>query len=198
MIQIKSVRTGYHERGSAMVEMAIILPLMLLLVLGIVDFGRAIQYNNILVSISREGGNLASRTTESTQNIIKAIINTAGPLDMTANGMMFVTEIVGRKLDSACVNNCQVFPLVRAQTKALSGEDTLTSRVWSCPTSFNQSNGSCIDASDWADASQIRPSLPVTLADGEVVYAVEALYDYPVIIRYVMKTGPQLYSLTIL
>ncbi len=37
-------------------------------------------------------------------------------------------------------------------------------------------------------------TLDMTLRTGETVFVVEALYDYDVLIRYVMKTAPQLYS----
>lgn len=198
MILNTSFPNTRSESGNTLIELAIILPVLLLLALGIVDFGRAIQFNNILVSISREGGSLASRTTEPPQNIIAALINTAQPLDMPSKGMMYITEIMGQKIDSDCVGDCAIYPLVRAQTRALTGDNSLPSRVWSCPTLYSNSNGGCVNSSSWANSSQSRPVLPVTLSDGEVIYAVETIYDYPVIVRFVMKSGPELYSLTVL
>ena len=44
-----------RERGAAAVEFALILPLMLLLVGGIVDFGRFFYTQNIVVNAAREG-----------------------------------------------------------------------------------------------------------------------------------------------
>jgi hypothetical protein len=46
---------GLRERGAVAVEMAIVLPLLLLLVGGIVDFGRAFLTNLSLSSAAREG-----------------------------------------------------------------------------------------------------------------------------------------------
>lgn len=43
------------ERGAAAVEFAILLPLLLLLVLGIVEFGRAFNAQATLASAAREG-----------------------------------------------------------------------------------------------------------------------------------------------
>ena len=43
------------ERGSAAVEFAMILPLLLLLVLGIAEFGRAFQVSGTLSAAAREG-----------------------------------------------------------------------------------------------------------------------------------------------
>jgi Flp pilus assembly protein TadG len=39
-----SSRTSTRDSGSAMIEFALVLPLLLLLVMGIVDFGRALNY----------------------------------------------------------------------------------------------------------------------------------------------------------
>jgi Flp pilus assembly protein TadG len=44
-----------RERGAAAVEMAIVLPLLLLIVGGIVDFGRFFYTQNIVVNAAREG-----------------------------------------------------------------------------------------------------------------------------------------------
>ncbi len=61
-----------NERGAALVEMALVLGLLLLLVMGIVDLGRA--YNNyiIIINASREGARYASRYPNDGSGIISA------------------------------------------------------------------------------------------------------------------------------
>jgi Flp pilus assembly protein TadG len=52
--------TGRHsERGAALVEMAITLPLLLFVAFGIFEFGRAFQYWQVLTNSAREGARLA-------------------------------------------------------------------------------------------------------------------------------------------
>ena len=48
------------DRAAALVEFAIVLPILLLLVFGVVDFGRALYTANNLTSAVREGARLAS------------------------------------------------------------------------------------------------------------------------------------------
>ena len=48
------------EKAAALVEFAIVLPILLLIVFGIVDFGRALYTANNLTSAVREGARLAS------------------------------------------------------------------------------------------------------------------------------------------
>jgi len=48
-------RQSRRERGAAAVEMALVLPLLLLIVGGIIDFGRFFYTQNIVVNAAREG-----------------------------------------------------------------------------------------------------------------------------------------------
>ncbi|HEX6966778.1 MAG TPA: TadE/TadG family type IV pilus assembly protein [Gemmatimonadaceae bacterium] len=57
---MRRMRFAHSERGAAMVEFAIVLPLLLLLVFGIIDFGRALYTLNNLTSAVREGGRYAA------------------------------------------------------------------------------------------------------------------------------------------
>lgn len=185
------------SQGQSLIELALLLPFILLvLVFGVIDYARAIQFNNILVAMSREGANLASRTSETPQNIIRALINTAEPLVMGTRGRVYITQIMGRKVVPTCVDSpptfCTTYPQVQAQTRAITGASTLPSKVWTCAAGWNSSGG-CNSVPANASAT-----LPMTLKDGEEVYAVETLYDYTVLVSYVMSTAPKLYSLTVL
>lgn len=171
-----------RARGISLIELALVLPVLLLLVLGVVDFSRAIQFNNILVNLTREGANLSARTTEQPQYILRALIDTATPLEMNANGIMYITKLVGRSDGRANVEEQH-----RPET---GGKRSLSSRIWSCS---NWSGARCT-------VPNTRPiiSLPTTLREGETVYAVEALYDYTLLTRYVISDDPRLYSFTVL
>jgi len=48
-------KTSLRDRGSAMVEFAIIAPVLFLLVFGIIEFGRAYNAQNTLTHAAREG-----------------------------------------------------------------------------------------------------------------------------------------------
>lgn len=47
------------RRGTAVVEFALILPVFLLLIFGMIEFGRAVMVQHILVNASREGARQA-------------------------------------------------------------------------------------------------------------------------------------------
>lgn len=55
-------RNGRTESGNAVIEFALILPLLLLVVFGITELGRALMTVNLLTSAAREGARVASVT----------------------------------------------------------------------------------------------------------------------------------------
>jgi hypothetical protein len=185
---MKNIRSRNKKaaQGQSLIELALLLPPMLILVFGVIDYARAIQFNNILVAMSREGANLAARSSMTHPGIITALNSTAEPLVMGTDGMVYITQIMGTKVG----NNVEA--RVVKQTRAASGDNDLLSQVWHC-TSWDNGNGNCKD-----DLTSAIATLPMTLSDGEEVYAVETLYNYTVIFNYVMKTGPKLYSQTVL
>ena len=56
----RSSGRGARDRGSAAVEFALVLPLLLLLVFGIIDFGRALSAQITLTQAAREGARLTA------------------------------------------------------------------------------------------------------------------------------------------
>src|SRR3982751_4555413 len=54
-----ALRRCRDERGVALTEMALVLPLLLLLILGMVDFGKAINYWIDNTHLANEGARLA-------------------------------------------------------------------------------------------------------------------------------------------
>lgn len=92
---MKSRTPANKASGQAIVELAFVLPVLVLLLLGLYDGASAIRANNIISNMSREGANLASRSTIPSQDILNALAMTAQPLDMKKNGMMYITVVQG-------------------------------------------------------------------------------------------------------
>lgn len=176
---------GRSMRGVAIVELALVLPVLLILVLGVIDFARAIQFNNILVHMTREGANLAARTTEEPSYILKALMDTATPMEMNTDGMMYITQVMGDASGNA--------RLVAQYRPTSGGKLSLPSKLTTCNGGW--SSGKC-------EPRGTAPIVPlpngVRLNNGETVYAVESMYDYTLLTRFVIQSLPQLYSLTIL
>ena len=74
MKRTRPLRRRQAARGIAAIEFGILLPIFIFLTLPVIDFARAIQANLILVSLTREGANLASRSSTYTpQDIMVAL-----------------------------------------------------------------------------------------------------------------------------
>ena len=54
----RTARSAPRDRGAAAVEFALLLPMLLLLVFGIIDFGRALNAQITLTQAAREGARL--------------------------------------------------------------------------------------------------------------------------------------------
>lgn len=74
------------ERGAAAVEFAIVLPLLLVIVFGIIDFGRYLAVRNNLAAAVREGARLASAQATSAEVVSVGRGRTAGYLAAVERG----------------------------------------------------------------------------------------------------------------
>ena len=75
MRQTRNVR---GEQGQALVEMALVLPILLILMLGILEFGRAWYTKQVITDAAREGARLAVvQNNDIDQDDVKAAIATA-------------------------------------------------------------------------------------------------------------------------
>jgi hypothetical protein len=190
----------------ATIELALVLPMLLLLVLSIFDIARAIQANMILVSIGREGANMASRSSGYTYGqIMDSLAATTPPLDMGQRGMIYITRLMGRT-EAGVVRNV-VLEQHRWQNGWLQSHFVPTSRVWNCGsrgTSWS-SDGSCAGLPGLGSNSPTANVMTGQLTDGAVVYAVETYYLYqPLLGPLAVGAGllsaqidPDLYALTL-
>lgn len=201
------LRAARHERGVAAVELALLLPMLVVLLLCAIDGSRALQANIIMTNISREGANLVARgdidLETGSQTAINLVMASAPPLNVNQLGMMYITRVMG------VANNGVSTSVVLDQYR---WDDAATglgfrkngyqpaSRVYTCST-WN-SAAKCTSIS-----STKRPSSTVLtgkLDDGEIVYVVETFYKFDMLVagftlnKNTLPTfGPDLYSMTV-
>jgi Flp pilus assembly protein TadG len=72
-----------RDRGSVAVEFALLLPILLLLIFGIIDFGLAINDQITLTQAAREGARLASLPGYTTAAVTARVQSAAYPLTLS-------------------------------------------------------------------------------------------------------------------
>jgi len=87
------------NKGASAVEFAIILPILIAMVFGAIDFGRLFHARLIMTNLAREGANLASRSMNlptgaySALGLITLLQAGSSPLDMAADGRIYIWKI---------------------------------------------------------------------------------------------------------
>lgn len=190
-----------RRKGGAAVEFLFCLPLLLLLLLPVADIARVIQANMILTSLSREGANLASRTSMQAGEIMDVLASTAQPLDMRAHGMIRVTKILASRQNGVVRN------VVIAQHRWNGGSHLPANGVWTCggAGTYWDADGSCAGFPALPGAPETH-LMSGQLDDGEVAHLVEVFYRFPLLFGSLdlglggvafPELNPDLYAMTI-
>jgi Flp pilus assembly protein TadG len=110
----RSIHDLRGESGAAVVEFALVLPLVLILVFGIIDVGRLMFTANSLTSAVREGARFAAVQTNPTSgNVythISAQMNAAVSPAVTA-GQVILDRDEGNRTVTVRINNYQFTPI---------------------------------------------------------------------------------------
>jgi len=199
-------RPALRQRGVAAVELALLLPMLVVLLLCAIDGARALQANIIMTNISREGANLVARGStdleSGSQDIIYALMASAPPLDVKRQGMMYITTVMGTNTNG--VNRNVVLDQYRWDDAARGlgfsvSKYAPVSRMYNCS---SWKNGRCGNIS--ATSRPTAPVLTGKLDDGEVVYVVETYYRFDMLVapftsgvNALPMFGPDLYSMTV-
>lgn len=81
------------ERGQAAVELALVLPLLLIILLGVIEFGRAFEMQHAISGLSREAANLAARGA-SLQQAIDVTLSNGADLELGREGGVVASRIL--------------------------------------------------------------------------------------------------------
>jgi Flp pilus assembly protein TadG len=69
----RRIRNHERRRGAALVETAIVLPIFLIIIVGIVEFGRALMVAQLLNNAAREGTRVASMAGSTNASVDDAV-----------------------------------------------------------------------------------------------------------------------------
>jgi hypothetical protein len=94
---LRSARAG--QRGVAVGELAIVLPLLLVVLLGIIDLGRLVSGYQTMNDLSREAANLVSRGASIDSAIAALSASTTGPVDVIGSGAIIISTLGRRSAD---------------------------------------------------------------------------------------------------
>jgi Flp pilus assembly protein TadG len=140
------------QSGQAMLEFAIIASMVIILVFAIVDFGRAFNEMQVMVELTRQGSNLASRGTTLLDSA-NAVVAGDAPLDLNSNGEVIVTAVTNNAGGNVITGQVSQGAITSA-SKVGQGVGTLAT---------------------------IPPAAAAMLQPGQTIYITEVFYTYQAI-----------------
>jgi len=90
----RGCRGTARERGAALIEFSLVLPLLLILSLGVIEIGHLIQTRLVLTNVCREGGSIGSRQMVLDGSLTALLASSGAPLKLAgADGRVVATRI---------------------------------------------------------------------------------------------------------
>jgi hypothetical protein len=89
---IRRARLPRDRSGQAIVELALVMPILLLISLGLVEFGRALSVSHSLSRVGREGANIAARGT-GLDTVLTVVLRNASDVELRRRGGVIVSRI---------------------------------------------------------------------------------------------------------
>jgi len=183
-----------NQRGQAMVEMAIFMPLLILLCLGVVEVSYALLDQHVVTKLTREGSNLISRDA-TLEDAASAMTKMATrPIDFTTSSKV-IFSVIKRVPTTGTANYDKDILYQRYSYGGYTATSKLTTR----------GNGSFGSAPDYqAKNSDTDTNLQITnlpaglLTTGGMLYVTEVFTDHKLITpfdRFGVALPTTLYSI---
>ena len=117
---------AFDSRGQSLIEVALILPLVVALVLGVVEVGYALLDEHIVTKLTREGSNMISRDA-SLQDARTALINmSSGAVNFSNGNSRMILSVIKRGGTAGTANFNQVFLYARHEYGSFAASSVLT------------------------------------------------------------------------
>lgn len=116
------MRRNDTEKGAALIEMALVVPLLLLLLLGITDFARALLTNITVVEAAQEGASYASYFPNVPGDIQQRVVDSVDDITIAPADVTATVDLVAC---TATVTVDHEYPLITPVGKTFMG-DTVT------------------------------------------------------------------------
>ena len=122
------MRRVVNTRGNAVIEFALVLPLLLLVIFGITELGRMVMTTNVLNTASREGARLAAVSSISDSLAVYArVTEVLAAASIVPSSIVVEYDVPGRSVRVRATSNFEilsrsVLPPVLRGTIVLSGE----------------------------------------------------------------------------
>jgi Flp pilus assembly protein TadG len=187
-------RRLFSSRGQSILELTLVMPLVLIVVLGVVEFSYALLHQHVVTRLTREGSNLISRDT-SLQDATAAMVSmSSAPVNFSSNSTLIFSVVENVATIGASNYNKNIL-YQRYQYGAIAAQSTLATL----------GTGSFGGAPDYQAAnSDNDPSLQITnlpanlLTLGGLVYVTEIFTAHTLITplnRFGITAPSQLYSI---
>lgn len=92
--RMRRIRPAANQRGQALAETGIVIVLLLLLIMGVVEFGRAFMVSNMVVHAARDGARTAA-VTATTNRDSSGFINSGTKSTIIASVRNSIAGVVG-------------------------------------------------------------------------------------------------------
>ena len=89
---MRNLRRG--SSGQALMEVALVLPLLCTFIFGIVDFSRAYYASEVIRNLAGEGSSMASRATTLPDTVTTVWSDAGSDLNMASNGCVIVSSVI--------------------------------------------------------------------------------------------------------
>ncbi|HTY63385.1 MAG TPA: TadE family protein [Acidobacteriota bacterium] len=189
---LKHMSAFRSSRGQVLVELAIVMPLLILIVLGVVEMSYLLYDQHVLIRLSREGSNLISRDVSlgDAGTAMTSMVNP--PVDLSSSNSKMIFTVLTKYSSGANTNYVIVYQ--RYEIGSLTAASAFTTQGALSSSSF----GSAPDyiAVNPANDTNLRvTNVPssLTLNQGQFVYVTE-IYSRHALITYLNNFGVSLPS----
>ena len=182
--------------GQSMIEMAMILPFIVMIVLGVIETSYALLDHHVVTKLSREGANLISRDATLTDAFTAMRNMSTSPVDFTSRSKIILSVVKRVSTAGAPNNGWNILYQQHTFGASVSGNSALISAATAG--AFGPAPDYIANNSDNATALRVT-SLPANFQPlGSVTYVAEIFSTHPLITpfdRFGVNIPTSLYSI---